>query len=349
MKLYATNRNPGVDMLCMLCNPGSPPPDNPSSYRPSPQITSLASNNEGMQEERSLIWLNSCLSFVLGLIINNNMVYLLQENNFQCSCLAGFSGTFCEVNIDDCESNPCNNGGNCVDGIASFTCECSSRFMGDTCDLVYDPCEPQPCENDGACVKLRDERSEARDTDFNCTCLLGFNGTRCENNIDDCVAADCESFQQCFDGVNTFTCACPLGFTGEGCSEDIDECASSPCARGECTNLAGRYECTCPQGWTGLNCDTDINECCPEGWEGGECDGLDLPPEQNVCNFGICRNKPGSYECWCKPGYTGRNCSTEYDECLSKPCLNNGTCENLVNDYKCDCQPGFEGKWNISN
>ena len=214
--------------------------------------------------------------------------------------------------------------------------------MGDTCDSAYDPCEPQPCDH-GACVRLSEERTPG--DDFSCSCEDGFNGTRCENNIDDCAAAECQAFEECFDEINKYRCDCPVGYGGADCSEDVDECASGPCEHdGECSNLVGRYECSCPQGWQGVNCELDIDECCPPDWEGGSCDGLDIPPEENVCNFGICRNRPGSFECWCKPGYTGQNCSTEYDECLSTPCRNNGTCENLVNDYKCDCQPGFEGE-----
>ena len=33
----------------------------------------------------------------------------------KCFCPAGFSGPRCEVNVDECASNPCYNGGECVD------------------------------------------------------------------------------------------------------------------------------------------------------------------------------------------------------------------------------------------
>ena len=32
------------------------------------------------------------------------------------------------------------------------------------------------------------------------------------------------------------------------------------------------------------------------------------------------------------------------NECSVAPCLNNGTCVDGVADYTCDCQPGYEGK-----
>lgn len=38
---------------------------------------------------------------------------------------AGFGGSFCDVNLNDCESKPCQNGGVCVDGIDLYQCICS--------------------------------------------------------------------------------------------------------------------------------------------------------------------------------------------------------------------------------
>lgn len=35
---------------------------------------------------------------------------------------------------DECASNPCLNGGACVDGIASFTCICVQGFIGVRCE-----------------------------------------------------------------------------------------------------------------------------------------------------------------------------------------------------------------------
>ena len=35
--------------------------------------------------------------------------------------------------IDDCASNPCQNGGTCVDGVNRYTCSCSAEFSSDNC------------------------------------------------------------------------------------------------------------------------------------------------------------------------------------------------------------------------
>uniref|UniRef100_A0A8W8NB22 Uncharacterized protein n=1 Tax=Magallana gigas TaxID=29159 RepID=A0A8W8NB22_MAGGI len=42
------------------------------------------------------------------------------------------------------------------------------------------------------------------------------------------------------------------------------------------------------------------------------------------------------------PGYTGKNCETDVNECQSSPCIH-GNCSDLVNEYRCQCFPGYEG------
>lgn len=44
----------------------------------------------------------------------------------------GYMGTYCEVDVDECESNPCVNDGICRDMVNGFTCTCQpgkTRFM----------------------------------------------------------------------------------------------------------------------------------------------------------------------------------------------------------------------------
>ncbi|KAK2138931.1 hypothetical protein LSH36_2216g00000, partial [Paralvinella palmiformis] len=60
-------------------------------------------------------------------------------------------------------------------------------------------------------------------------------------------------------------------------------------------------------------------------------------------NNGACVDKINSYYCNCLPGFTGRQCQTDTDECVSNPCQNNGTCVDVINGYMCSCVQGFVG------
>ncbi|KAI8480747.1 hypothetical protein Bbelb_415400 [Branchiostoma belcheri] len=52
---------------------------------------------------------------------------------------------------DQCESSPCSNGGTCGDGILSFTCTCPQTHTGHLCEIQLDPCDGNLCQNDAAC------------------------------------------------------------------------------------------------------------------------------------------------------------------------------------------------------
>ena len=40
----------------------------------------------------------------------------------------------CFVDIDDCQPNPCANGGSCTDGVNSYTCTCAEGYTGPNCN-----------------------------------------------------------------------------------------------------------------------------------------------------------------------------------------------------------------------
>ena len=37
------------------------------------------------------------------------------------------------ADINECDSNPCSNGGTCRDGVSSYTCECAGDYTGTSC------------------------------------------------------------------------------------------------------------------------------------------------------------------------------------------------------------------------
>ena len=47
---------------------------------------------------------------------------------FLCTCIYSIS------DVDECSSNPCQNGGLCTDEINRFTCQCTAGYTGDFCE-----------------------------------------------------------------------------------------------------------------------------------------------------------------------------------------------------------------------
>ncbi|XP_076727620.1 EGF-like repeat and discoidin I-like domain-containing protein 3 [Callospermophilus lateralis] len=52
---------------------------------------------------------------------------------YVCKCPRGFNGIHCQHNINECEAEPCKNGGICTDLVANYSCECPGEFMGRNC------------------------------------------------------------------------------------------------------------------------------------------------------------------------------------------------------------------------
>ncbi|CAG2201468.1 NOTCH2 [Mytilus edulis] len=54
-------------------------------------------------------------------------------NNHRCHCQEGYTGFNCQTNIDECSSNPCRHNGTCIDFIDEYICQCTNEFKGDNC------------------------------------------------------------------------------------------------------------------------------------------------------------------------------------------------------------------------
>ena len=88
--------------------------------------------------------------------------------------------------------------------------------------------------------------------------------------------------------------------------------AANPCQNGGiCTpNALTLFTCNCTgSGYTGATCNKDVNECETE-----------KPCHPNA----TCINYRGTYQCNCQPGFNGKNCYQNIDDCKHNPCQNGG-------------------------
>ncbi|XP_051007258.1 cubilin [Acomys russatus] len=237
-----------------------------------------------------------------------------------------------------CSSNPCRNGGTCVNLHNSFFCICPVQWEGLFCSDDVNECAvysgtPFGCQSGSTCVNTLGS--------FRCDCTPDTYGPQCASKFNDCEQGSqqlckhgiCEDLVRVQHGQPNFNCICDAGWTttpnGSSCTEDKNECTlqPSPCSDlVQCFNTQGSFYCgACPTGWQGNGYEChDINECDVNN---GGCSMAPLVP---------CQNTPGSFACGnCPPGFSGdgRVCNP-LDICS----INNGGC---YPDATCTSSPGL--------
>nr|XP_042714713.1 sushi, nidogen and EGF-like domain-containing protein 1 isoform X4 [Chrysemys picta bellii] len=282
--------------------------------------------------------------------------------SYSCSCLAGFTGKRCHLDVDECLSHPCQNSATCINGINSFSCQCPPGFKGAMCETVESPCEMKECQNGGQC--------QVANKTAVCVCQAGYTGDSCEIDPLPCEDRSCRNRQTCnYIRPGRYICTCSPGYYGNNCQYGgprmPSACLSSPCQHGgNCLETEQGYVCECPEGYMGTDCRDKLSEDC-ECRNGGKClDGnftiCQCPPgyfgllcefevTTTPCNMntqcpdgGYCMEYGGSYLCVCHTDY-GTNHSVP-SPCDSEPCLNGGSCEAHDDSYTCECPRGFNGR-----
>ncbi|XP_076346447.1 von Willebrand factor D and EGF domain-containing protein-like isoform X2 [Tachypleus tridentatus] len=283
--------------------------------------------------------------------------YKSGNGNYTCSCNPGFTGEFCQFEVDPCAPDPCSHG-MCIINGEGFQCLCYVGFSGEFCQIQSDPCIPNPCHH-GLCI--------IRGRGFQCLCDVGFSGEFCEVGVDPCLSNPCyhgacvetgSGFQcicdvgfsvlchlTCLNGglcFNQDSCWCPHGFTGNHCETAV--CDPSCINGGRCL---GGNKCACQYGYVGRLCETAVcsrschngglcktpNKCsCLSGWRGPTCEEPVCDP---VCQNGGTCSQPNL--CICPPGFFGVDCSSGI---CHPPCHNGGHC---MRHNLCSCPKGWIG------
>ena len=111
---------------------------------------------------------------------------------FNCSCAIGWEGAECELDINECLSQPCNGTAN------------DAETPHGTCSHSY-------------------YNGQISHGDYSCSCSTGWTGTNCGVDIDECASYPCTN-GQCVEGVDSYSCTCASGFRGDNCAVDVNEC-----------------------------------------------------------------------------------------------------------------------------
>ncbi|XP_074618589.1 uncharacterized protein LOC141877470 isoform X2 [Acropora palmata] len=263
-------------------------------------------------------------------------------------------------------------------------CACQGGYTGRFCDSEIDACEVngQPCYEDVVCTDLP---PPANETGYTCgPCPSGFTGNGAEcSDFDECQSNQTNSCSQlCINSPGSYSCACQNGYSlnddKESC-DDINECVPTSDCMQRCHNTQGAYNCSCdesfksdPSDWrkceainpceVDLNCSqvcyTDNNNtatcACFANYElqsdGKTCLDIDECNSTNhltLCDQ-ICENIPGSYKCSCKKGFNlinNRRCE-DINECIDEDYFNCTDplqyCVNTPGSHKCECEKGLQ-------
>ncbi|XP_041715923.1 delta-like protein 4 [Coregonus clupeaformis] len=208
------------------------------------------------------------------------------QGSFTCTCPSGFTGVNCELKLQECDSNPCRNGGLCTNLDVGYTCSCPQGFEGSHCKHSLLTCADSPCFHSGQCHQKDNGRS------YTCECPPGYTGLNCEKRVDKCTSLPCANGGLCLIHGGVRLCSCRSGFTGQRCEININECAGNPCTNGgTCLDRINDYTCACPPGYTGRNCDRVLDECSMRPClNGGLCtveEGPGKPPATCICPAGF--------------------------------------------------------------
>jgi len=210
-----------------------------------------------------------------GFCLHDGECGLNTRGELTCKCRPGFSGSRCEIDIDECATNrnACS-GGMCVDQINTYYCVCPSGVGLDCVNTIPEPCTSDSVEPESAYFEII---SPNKDHFLHCTSLGQWVVRKCADGLfwdqeektctaerpmtktGACLTFPCKNGAYCEDvGYNQYRCVCKEGYTGAHCETMVDYCFSNPCKNGgRCLPYAGGYTCVCPG--------KVVDECCCNG------------------------------------------------------------------------------------
>lgn len=193
--------------------------------------------------------------------------------------------------------------GGCGPGVCmNNTCFCPTGFYGANCRNVRQGplasrCGNQ-CNGQGKCVL------------GNCYCFAGFGGRLCDKPEPMSCPNNCNDHGRCHRGM----CFCDPGWEGGDCK--VQSKCEAGCTEGR-HGICQAGKCVCVDGFTGSTCNETLGvgsavrfQERPEAAVAFSS-VIGLSECSNDCGAnGLCVNK----QCYCKPGFSGPDCSVAQDD-----------------------------------
>ncbi|XP_046546621.1 fibrillin-1-like [Haliotis rubra] len=257
-----------------------------------------------------------------------------------CICKVGWSGTKCDIDINECNESPCPVGQICTNNDGSYTC---------TCPTGYDKQANGTCTDKNECVtdaNTCDQVCTNVEGSFTCSCKPGYteNDQKKCGDINECKTEQNDCGQKCVNVDGSYNCECEFGYR---LKDDRTTCEQVEDVCSEVKNL------NCDQGCT-VKAETEEAFCfCNLGYKLGtdnqtcidivECDD----PALNKCSGGgTCENTDGGFKCNCPIGFKLDNDKTTCRECDDQHwgvgCANECGCG--VGATTCDKKEGCQCK-----
>ena len=161
-------------------------------------------------------------------------------------------GGNCDIDVNECDSSPCQNGATCTESSVessvsfhAYQCTCVAGFANGVCEYDGDARDRSDPPY-GFIVEYASECDVQEST-----ASLELTGN-CDIDVNECASSPCQNNATCSDstsvldatGVNSYSCACVAGFANGMCAYDFG------------SNYTD--ECTVTEGG---NCDIDVDEC----------------------------------------------------------------------------------------
>ena len=100
-----------------------------------------------------------------------------------CSCTTGWTGDFCQNDVDECASEPCDNNANCVNTDGDFTCTCNTNYNGDGSNCTMIDCEIGSTSDDWT-IDCVHGTATGKAGECKCDCVTGWQGNLCAKLAD---------------------------------------------------------------------------------------------------------------------------------------------------------------------